>query len=123
MLRCLTQCLTSRLQAVCISHLYLNLRHAATNPDAAQTSSASFQDGYLSRIVGSLDGSLVFASDDHGEGVAETDSDLSGDEFGQGDVNLGHVEMLNMLRHPTASSSRSDRNVMECNVPGIKPTT
>lgn len=86
----LIQC--PRLQAVCISHLYLNLRHAATVPDPAQTSSEIIQDSYVSRIVGSLDGSLVFASEDNTEGSTETDN-----IFSDRSVELGHIEMPNRL--------------------------
>ncbi|KZT70197.1 hypothetical protein DAEQUDRAFT_725830 [Daedalea quercina L-15889] len=68
--------LTFALQAVCVSRLYLNLRHAARIPDIAHTgSSCTHEVSYFSRVVGSLDGTLVFASD----GTADEDADSSFD--------------------------------------------
>ena len=97
---------TTRLQAVCVSHLYLNLRHAATIPDPAQTTTALNQDDYFSRVVGSLDGSLVFASDDDDDGDTETDSTPSVDNFSH-DVRTGHLEMLDQRNLRPSSDSRS----------------
>ncbi|KZT70212.1 hypothetical protein DAEQUDRAFT_810928 [Daedalea quercina L-15889] len=66
--------LTYVLQTVCISRLYLNLRHAATTSDILLTSPSRLHNIYFSRFVGSLDGSLVFESDSHLDEDAEAHS-------------------------------------------------
>lgn len=60
-----------------MSRLYLDLRHAAEVPDHALGSFHS-EEGYLTRVVGSLGGSIVFEADsDDPSADTETESSLS----------------------------------------------
>ncbi|KAH9842978.1 uncharacterized protein C8Q71DRAFT_735415 [Rhodofomes roseus] len=91
--------LTYVLQTVCITHLYINLRHAASSntlPGEDSQIHVSF-----SRVLGTLDGSLVFGSDGYASDGAVIDNALALYVTSMGGKTEG-IAMLNM-----ASSERS----------------
>ncbi|KAH9842996.1 uncharacterized protein C8Q71DRAFT_720382 [Rhodofomes roseus] len=93
-----------RLQAICITRLYVNLRHAASS--TGHTSPSGMYEVEISRVLGSLDRSLVFVPSDL-SASEETDSHYTLDTIASMGVKFDNVEMTDMAN----LSSSFDYNV------------
>ncbi|TFY59917.1 hypothetical protein EVJ58_g5474 [Rhodofomes roseus] len=96
--------LTYVLQAICITRLYVNLRHAASS--TGHTSPSGMYEVEISRVLGSLDRSLVFVPSDL-SASEETDSHYTLDTIASMGVKFDNVEMTDMAN----LSSSFDYNV------------
>lgn len=87
-----------------MSRLYVDLRHAAIVPDG-ELRSSNMEDGYLTRIVGSLGGSIVFETDGPSTG-AETECTLS--VSSGSDSKADSIEMVDVTHPQSRGTSSAD---------------